>query len=89
MHKIYGQYLLDKDLVIEINTFSLRKEHEQTMPGKKSLDIYKANGGKYVTIGTNAHVVEDIGADYVTEKRLLEEMGLQEVVYKQRKRYIV
>ena len=79
MHKIYGQYLLDKDLVIEINTFSLRKEHEQTMPGKKSLDIYKANGGKYVTIGSNAHVVEDIGADYVTEKRLLEEWGCKKL----------
>lgn len=81
--------LLDKDLVIEINTSSLRKGHEQTMPGKKLLDIYKANGGKYVTIGSDAHAVEDIGADYMIAKRLLEEMGLQEVVYKQRKRYIV
>lgn len=78
--------LFDKDLVIEINTSSLRKGHAQTMPGKELLEIYKANGGKYVTIGSDAHVVEDIGADYTTAKSLLEEVGLQEVIYRQRKR---
>lgn len=78
--------LLDKDLVIEINTSSLRKGHARTMPGKELLEIYKANGGKYVTIGSDAHAVEDIGADYTTAKSMLEEVGLQEVIYRQRKR---
>ncbi|MBQ6887867.1 MAG: histidinol-phosphatase HisJ family protein [Lachnospiraceae bacterium] len=81
--------LLEKDLVIEINTSSLRKGHAQTMPGKELLEIYKANGGKYVTIGSDAHVVEDIGADYETAKSMLEEVGLQEVIYRQRKRQII
>lgn len=81
--------LLDEDLVIEINTSSLRKGHEQTMPGRELLEIYKENGGKYVTIGSDAHVVEDVGADYAMAKKLLEEVGLQEVVYKQRQRCIV
>lgn len=31
--------LLDKDLDIEINTSSLRKGHEQTMPGRELLEI--------------------------------------------------
>lgn len=81
--------LLEKDLVIEINTSSLRKGHVQTMPGKELLEIYKANGGKYVTIGSDAHIVEDIGADYETARSLLEEVGLQEVIYRQRKRQII
>lgn len=81
--------LLDKNLVIEINTSSLRKGHAQTMPGKELLEIYKANGGKYVTIGSDAHVVEDIGANYENAKSMLEEVGLQEVIYRQRKRQIV
>ena len=81
--------LLEKDLVIEINTSSLRKGHAQTMPGKELLEIYKANGGKYVTIGSDAHIVEDVGADYTTAKSLLEEVGLQEVIYRQRKRQII
>lgn len=56
------------------------------MSGKELLEIYRANGGKYVTIGSDAHVVEDISADYATAKSLLEEVGLQEVIYRQRKR---
>jgi histidinol-phosphatase (PHP family) len=84
MNEIFRN-LLDKDLVIEINTSSLRKGHKQTMPGKELLEIYKANGGKYVTIGSDAHVVEDISADYAIAKSMLDEIGLQEVVYRQRK----
>lgn len=71
---------------MEINTSSLRKGNEQTMPGRELLEIYRANGGKYVTIGSDAHVVEDVGVDYLSAKRMLEDMGLQEVVYRQRKR---
>lgn len=81
--------LLEKDLVLEINTSSLRKGHTQTMPGKELLEMYKANGGKYVTIGSDAHDVKDIGADYIIAKKLLEEVGLQEVIYRQRKRQII
>ena len=81
--------LVEKDLVIEINTSSLRKGHTQTMPGKDLLEIYKANGGKYVTIGSDAHLVEDIGADYMTAKELLKKVGLQEVIYRKRKRQII
>lgn len=88
MNEIFRN-LVDKDLVIEINTSSLRKGHEKTMPGKELLEIYKANGGKYVTIGSDAHIVEDIGADYAIAKSLLEDIGLQEVIYKQRKRQII
>ena len=44
------------------------------MPGRELLEIYKANGGKYVTIGSDAHVVEDVGEDYVMAKSLLEEV---------------
>lgn len=81
--------LLDKDMVIEINTSSLRKGHDETMPGKELLEIYKDCGGKYVTIGSDAHEVKDLGADNEAAKKLVKESGLQEVLYKGRKRIIV
>lgn len=87
MNEIFRN-LVEKDLVIEINTSSLRKGHAQTMPGKELLEIYKANGGKYVTVGSDAHIVEDMGADYALANKLLKEVGLQEVVYRQRKRQV-
>lgn len=88
MNEIFST-LVEKDMILEINTSSLRKGHTQTMPGKELLEIYQANGGKYVTIGSDAHVVEDICADYKAAKSMIEDIGLQEVVYRQRKRQII
>ena len=79
------QILLDKDMVIEINTSSLRKGYSETMPGMELLQIYKANGGKYVTIGSDAHEAKDLGADIHIAKRLIRDLSLQAVVYENRK----
>ena len=83
------QYLLDKDMVIEINTSSLRKGHSETMPGDELLAVYKDCGGRYVTIGSDAHEVQDVGADGNAAKVLLCKYGLQEVVYEERRRQLV
>ena len=76
-------------MVIEINTSSLRKGLKETMPGLELLEIYKDCGGQYVTIGSDAHYVSDIGADNEIAQKLIRDFGLQEVVYEQRKRRIV
>ena len=83
------KYLLDKEMVIEINTSSLRKGHSETMPGDELLALYKECGGCYVTIGSDAHEVQDVGADGETARELLCKYKLQEVVYEQRKRKIL
>jgi len=83
------QYLLDKDMVIEINTSSLRKGHSETMPGDELLALYKDCGGRYITIGSDAHEVVDVGADSDAAKALLCKYGLQEVVYEERRRRLV
>lgn len=80
------KYLLDKDMAMEINTSSLRKGYAETMPGIDLLEIYKTNGGQYITIGSDAHVVEDLGADYLVAKSLVDKVGLREVIYINRKR---
>lgn len=78
--------LLDGDRIIEINTSSIRKGHSETMPGKELLQIYADCGGRYVTVGSDAHVEQDVGADYEAAKALTEACGLQQVVYRERRR---
>ena len=80
------QYLLDKDMVIEINTSSLRKGHSETMPGDELLALYKDCGGRYVAVGSDAHEVQDVGADGDSARELLCKYGLSEAVYERRKR---
>ena len=80
------KHLLDKDMVIEINTSSLRKGHSETMPGDELLALYKECGGRYITVGSDAHEVPDVGADGNIARELLCKYGLCEAVYEQRKR---
>ena len=88
VREIY-QYLLDQDMVMEINTSALRKGYKETLPGRELLEIYKDCGGIYVTIGSDAHEPRDVGADRETARQLIRDLGLQEVVYEQRRRSIV
>ncbi|MDD3704950.1 MAG: histidinol-phosphatase HisJ family protein [Clostridiaceae bacterium] len=46
---------------IEINTSGLRQTPKETFPGFDVLKLYKALGGEVLTIGSDAHVAEDIG----------------------------
>lgn len=80
--------LLDKNMVIEINTSSVRKGYSETMPGKELLEVYKDCGGAYVTVGSDAHEVKDIGADIDIAKELIKDFELQEVMYEHRKRIV-
>ena len=83
------KYLLDKEMVIEINTSSLRKGHSETMPGDELLALYKDCGGRYVTIGSDAHEVQDVGGDGETARELMQKYGLREIMYEQRRLFIL
>lgn len=87
MNEIFKR-LLDQDIVPEINSSSIRKGHNQTMPGKELLQIYKDCGGKYITIGSDAHEVKDLAADNEMAKELSTSLGLQEVIFVKGKRVL-
>lgn len=59
------------------------------MPGDELLEIYKECGGIYVTVGSDAHEIEDISADNNIAKRIIEDYRLQEVIYEKRKRIVL
>ncbi len=73
--------MIGKNIVLEINTSSLRKGITEPMPGKEILNIYKQCGGKFVTIGSDAHEEKDLLSDYFTAQKLIENMKLQQVFF--------
>ena len=85
MREIF-QEMLGKNIILEINTSSLRKGINESMPGKELLQLYIECGGKYVTVGSDAHEVKDLGVDFEKADRLIKELGLKKVIFKQRKR---
>jgi histidinol-phosphatase (PHP family) len=81
--------MLKKNIVLEINTSSIRKGISEPMPGEEILKIYKQCGGEYVTIGSDAHEKEHLFADYSTAQNLIEKLGLKQVVFIKRQMKVI
>lgn len=80
--------IIERDIAIEINSSGFTKFENYA---EVLFPIYKRFaelGGKYCTIGSDAHVPERIGENYFTAKTLADTADLQVVYYKERKRCI-
>ena len=60
---------------IEINTSSHRYGLKDSTPSKDILKLYKELGGKIITIGSDSHKPEHLGAYIDEAKELLKEIG--------------
>jgi len=49
-------------IYLEINSKGLREEYGDTMPSRKIVDRFIENGGKLISIGSDAHSTEEIGS---------------------------
>ena len=96
--RYYGEVLFDPEILHEIcrrmvknnicpeiNTSSLRQGGGSAMPDKDILSIYKSCGGKYVTVGSDAHKAGDLAAGYPHAKGLIEYFGFTEVYFSRRR----
>lgn len=81
--------IIEQNIVLEINTSSLRKGLSTTMPDVTLLKLYKRCGGKYVTIGSDSHVENDLGAGIDCALKLMQNMDLKQVVFRKRKMEVV
>jgi histidinol-phosphatase (PHP family) len=71
------QKLIDKDIALEINTSSIRKGVEEHMPSNNVLDRFIELGGRRLTVGSDAHSVEEIGMDFnIIQTKYLEFIGI-------------
>jgi len=80
------KYIIDQEIALEINTSSLRKGLTEMMPCNDLLDLYIFAGGKYVTVGSDSHMDNDLGANIEDAKKIIKKYNLQEVIYINRKR---
>ncbi len=51
----------ERDIAIEINTSTLRRSVNETSPTQKILAWFREEGGKWVTLGSDAHEPNDVG----------------------------
>jgi histidinol-phosphatase (PHP family) len=68
---------LAADVVPEINTSTLRRGLDESMPGPWVISRYAALGGTMVSVGSDAHVSEDIGAGFDVAREMADRAGLK------------
>jgi histidinol-phosphatase (PHP family) len=54
--------MVERDISLEVNTWSLRKGLGAPSPSESILKAYGAAGGRYVTMGSDAHCARDVAA---------------------------
>lgn len=73
---IYRQ-IIDRGIALEVNTSGLRKGLGITLPGDDLLRLYRDCGGELITIGSDAHFIQDVGADVPEVYAMLAGMGFR------------
>jgi len=71
---------------LEVNTSGLRGALKDTMPDLWCLKLFRRCGGEIVTVGSDAHTIQDIGSHIADGYRLLSAAGFTHVAsFRQRK----
>jgi len=86
--EISGLYrlLISSGKGIEVNTSGLRQAFGQTMPSFDLIELYRQCGGEIITIGSDAHAAQDVGAGIAEGQEMLRAAGFEYfTVYRGRK----
>ncbi|OAA31582.1 hypothetical protein AT15_05775 [Kosmotoga arenicorallina S304] len=73
--------LVKMDLGLEINTSGLRKAFKEVNPQPWIIEKYLSFGGKYLTIGSDAHRTEDLGKGFDEALKIIKTLGVKEIFY--------
>lgn len=75
---------------IELNTSGWRNAVGEPYPSPEVLKLYRRLGGRYITIGSDAHNAENMAGDFRRAARLLQAVGFTEYyLYEKRRAYPV
>jgi len=77
--------LVQNNTVIELNTSSLRRGVAEPMPGRALLERYAAQGGKHVTLGSDAHSAHELYEGIDVARELATSVGLSVVRFEGQK----
>jgi histidinol-phosphatase (PHP family) len=73
--------MVQREIALEINTIPLRRPINETSPSSEILDWYRDEGGRWVTIGSDAHAPEEIDANLEDALSLVADAGFSGITY--------
>lgn len=69
--------LIDSGKGIEVNTSGLRDQQHSTIPEYAYIKLYRDCGGEIITLGSDSHRPQDVGAGIPEARQLLLDAGFQ------------
>lgn len=78
--------LVERGKALELNTSGYKKNNGEPLPNRDILKMYRELGGELITIGSDAHVPEDMAEGLERGMALLKECGFRYLtLYQERK----
>lgn len=71
---------------IEINTSGLRQAYGETFPSIKYIKLYRELGGEILSVGSDAHTVEDLGKGVADGAEIAKAAGFDHLCYFKRRK---
>jgi histidinol-phosphatase (PHP family) len=76
---------IERNIGIEINTSGLRGKLNETLPSFDVLKLYKQLGGEILTIGSDSHAADTVGAHLPEAYEMAKQAGFQFVFHYQQR----
>ncbi|MCE5299822.1 MAG: histidinol-phosphatase HisJ family protein [Spirochaetia bacterium] len=84
------ELMIEKEIALEVNCSGLRFNAREVIPGSDVIKAYIELGGKYLFLGSDAHVAGDSFFGIEAGYRLLDELGVREItVFEGRKKRLI
>ena len=71
--------IIRRGIAMEVNTSGLRQAVRDTLPGMEAIALYRDLGGERITVGSDAHVPEDLAAGIPEALRRIASAGFRTV----------
>ncbi len=69
--------IIEKGKCLEVNASGYRQGLNGPLPNEHIISLYAALGGKYVTVGSDAHLVKDVASDFDKAEDLIKKYNLE------------
>ncbi len=70
--------IIERNIALELNTSGLRRKEDTTYPSREVLEMYRTEGGKLITIGSDTHREPHVFFGLGQGAKLLVETGFRE-----------
>ena len=77
--------VISNGISLEVNTSGLRQKIASTLPNEEIIAQYRALGGELITVGSDAHYAEHLGAGMDETFDLLKKCGFKKITFYQKR----